>query len=163
MTGLYQKRVGLHRSIWTAEGDAKLRELWQSGGPSATEIAFVLGTNKNAVIGRAHRMGLPMKSKPTGVRKPEPERKYHSLRVDKPRLKDKTAFVKMPSSDKAEALHLKIWELKENHCKFVYGDPQDFDTVSYCGIEITKPGGFCAFHRKLCYLPNAGAVSVKLT
>lgn len=52
-------RDGPHpiRLFWTAERDKRLRSMW--GKVSTTEIAGELGTTKNAVIGRANRIGLP--------------------------------------------------------------------------------------------------------
>lgn len=48
---------------WSAERDARLRELWASELSSA-EIALRLGVSKNATIGRAHRMHLPGRPSP---------------------------------------------------------------------------------------------------
>jgi GcrA cell cycle regulator len=43
---------------WDAERDDKLRALWGTG-PSAADIASTIGgVTRNAVIGRAHRLGL---------------------------------------------------------------------------------------------------------
>lgn len=56
--------------MWTDERVEKLRELW-GRGMSASEIAEMLGdVTRNAVIGKAHRLGLsgrpsPIKKKPT--------------------------------------------------------------------------------------------------
>lgn len=54
---------------WTDERVAKLRELWGSG-KSASEIAEMLGgVSRNAVIGKAHRLGLS--GRPSPIRKKE--------------------------------------------------------------------------------------------
>jgi GcrA cell cycle regulator len=56
-------------NTWTEERVNKLRELWGQG-MSASEIADLLGNvTRNAVIGKAHRLGLsgrpsPIKKKP---------------------------------------------------------------------------------------------------
>jgi GcrA cell cycle regulator len=55
---------------WTDEKVDRLKELWGQG-MSASEIAELLGeVSRNAVIGKAHRLGLsgrpsPIKKKPT--------------------------------------------------------------------------------------------------
>ena len=55
---------------WTDERIQQLKDLW-SQGLSASEIADILGDiTRNAVIGKAHRLGLsgrpsPIKKKPT--------------------------------------------------------------------------------------------------
>jgi len=58
--------------MWTDERIAALRELW-AAGHSASEIAARLGgISRNAVIGKAHRLGLearpsPIKSRPAAA------------------------------------------------------------------------------------------------
>ena len=51
---------------WTEERTATLKRMWE-GGSTATEIAKELGeVSRNAVIGKAHRLGL--KSRPSPVK-----------------------------------------------------------------------------------------------
>lgn len=53
------------RILWTADRDAQLTELWGTG-LSARAIAAELGgeLSHNAVIGRAHRLGLHRRENP---------------------------------------------------------------------------------------------------
>ena len=52
---------------WTPEREEKLRQLWKKGH-SGSEIANILGnTTRNAVIGKAHRLGL--KSRPSPIKR----------------------------------------------------------------------------------------------
>lgn len=54
---------------WTDERIAKLEELWRKG-VSASEIADILGdVTRNAVIGKAHRLGLSGRPSPIRVKK----------------------------------------------------------------------------------------------
>ena len=46
---------------WTAERCALLRDLWAQQHLTARAIGKVLGCNRDAVIGKAHRMKLPSK------------------------------------------------------------------------------------------------------
>jgi hypothetical protein len=55
--------------FWTPEREQRLRQLWARGVPTP-KIAAELGTTKNAVIGRANRMGLCIHPLMTG-RSPE--------------------------------------------------------------------------------------------
>lgn len=54
---------------WTDERIAKLKEMWE-GGATASQIADELsGVSRNAVIGKAHRLGL--KARPSPVKEKE--------------------------------------------------------------------------------------------
>ena len=56
---------------WTEERIEKLRKLWGSG-KTAAEIAEELGdVTRNAVIGKANRLGLSAKSTPAAAPKPK--------------------------------------------------------------------------------------------
>ena len=50
---------------WTPEREERLRELW-AAGKTATEIAAAIGdpVTRNAVIGKAHRLGLEGRDSP---------------------------------------------------------------------------------------------------
>ena len=48
---------------WTEETIARLKALWQEG-LSTAEIGRQLGITKNAVVGKAHRLGLPARPSP---------------------------------------------------------------------------------------------------
>lgn len=48
---------------WTPERVDLLTRLWSSGLPTA-QIGKELGITKNAVVGKAHRMGLPERVSP---------------------------------------------------------------------------------------------------
>ena len=55
---------------WTPERVEKLRKLW-ADGLSCSQIANELGhTSRNAVIGKAHRIGLPQRTLNKIERKP---------------------------------------------------------------------------------------------
>ena len=52
------------RAFWTEEKVESLRRYWL-GGMNARLIAKQLGTTRNAVIGKAHRLGIEFGSEPT--------------------------------------------------------------------------------------------------
>jgi GcrA cell cycle regulator len=56
-------------SIWTDTLQARLRELWEQG-LTASQIAAELCITRNAVIGKAHRLGLSGRASPIQRTKP---------------------------------------------------------------------------------------------
>ena len=52
--------------VWTEERVSQLTKLWDDGLP-ATDIAAQMGVSRNAVIGKAHRLGLPKRTRPASV------------------------------------------------------------------------------------------------
>ncbi len=56
-------------SIWTVTLQARLRELWVQG-LTASQIAAELSVTRNAVIGKAHRLGLSGRASPIQRSKP---------------------------------------------------------------------------------------------
>ena len=74
--------------FWTEGRVATLRELWASGMLAAT-IGIRLGTSKNAVVGKVHRLGL--KPRPSPIKRSDPknghDRTAQGKTVLKPRAK----------------------------------------------------------------------------
>src|ERR687898_163448 len=57
---------------WTDERIAKLTKMWE-GGATASQIADELGgVSRNAVIGKAHRLGLKARPSPVKANEPKP-------------------------------------------------------------------------------------------
>ena len=50
-------------NAWTEERLAQLRKLWDEG-LSISQIGDALGVSRNAIAGKAHRMGLPKRPSP---------------------------------------------------------------------------------------------------
>lgn len=74
---------------WTDERIERLKALWQKG-MTASHIADELGgVSRNAVIGKAHRLGLQSRPSPVKPNEPEP--------APKPRPRDKAAAPPSPA------------------------------------------------------------------
>jgi GcrA cell cycle regulator len=64
-----------NRMSWTEERIAILTKMWE-GGSTASQIAEELGgVSRNAVIGKAHRLGLKARPSPVKANEPKPEAK----------------------------------------------------------------------------------------
>ena len=59
---------------WDDNNVSKLRELWDQGLPTA-QIGKLLGFTKNAVVGKAHRIGLERRPSPIRRTAVKPDRK----------------------------------------------------------------------------------------
>ena len=112
---------------WTEDRVAQLRQLWGSG-KSASEIAEILGgMSRNAVIGKAHRLGLS--GRPSPIRK-------------------KTeAVVEVPSAGAT------ILSLTDRMCKWPIGDPK-LPGFHFCGKSALPGMPYCAEHAAVAYQPS---------
>ena len=113
---------------WTDERIELLKNLWDSG-QSASQIAKELGegVTRNAVIGKAHRLGL--KSRPSPVKADKPEAPAAPKRVEKKEAKKLVTLL----------------DLTDRMCKWPHGHPGDED-FHFCG-KPSEPGmPYCAAH-----------------
>ena len=63
-----------YRMPWNDENVSRLRKLWDQGLPTA-QIGKLLGFTKNAVVGKAHRIGLERRPSPIRRTAVKPDRK----------------------------------------------------------------------------------------
>ncbi|MEZ5744523.1 MAG: GcrA family cell cycle regulator [Sphingomonadaceae bacterium] len=85
---------------WTDERIAKLTKMWESG-KTASQIADELGgVSRNAVIGKAHRLGL--KARPSPVKGNEKPAKKAAKKKDAPAAPKKAKSEAAPKKAKAE-------------------------------------------------------------
>ncbi|GEQ98722.1 global cell cycle regulator GcrA-like protein [Iodidimonas gelatinilytica] len=117
---------------WTDERIDLLRRLWEKG-LSASQIAGEIGdgVTRNAVIGKAHRLGL--KSRPSPV-KTDSKNKKASGKAAK---KDKNAKVT-------------LLDLTERMCKWPIGHPGD-DDFHFCGKNSVAGMPYCEAHCREAY------------
>lgn len=142
---------------WTRRREHRLTLLWNEGTMSASQIANELGgTTKNAVVGKANRMGL-RERKPG----PWPPATRESLIRRKGTQKHRRLVTKVnghcfeakedkPLPPEPEPLAVKgktLMELKDSDCHWPIGDPADRKNFCYCGLP--RAGRYCAFHSKL--------------
>ncbi len=144
-------------SIWTAQFDAELTRLWADHRLAAKAIGEILGVNKNQVIGRAHRLKLPMR-RPVGASKSTKRKSdrrvdsFNPSRMRRPRIvpvhvaKPRPIPVEVPMP---ESLHLTIMELTNSTCKY----PDDGErAVTFCGNPTEAGASWCPAHYRICYV-----------
>jgi GcrA cell cycle regulator len=144
---------------WTDIAIETLRCLWDDGD-SCSQIAAIMGTSKNAIIGKAHRLKFPMRKAGT----PRSERTMEMAK-DKPTKSPLTMRVVeiaplppvlipvciVPAS--FEPNPCTITELSRYRCKWPEGDPASRD-FHYCGAAkepSDKP--YCTHHAKIAFSP----------
>jgi GcrA cell cycle regulator len=168
-------------SIWSAESEARLKEMW-SKGFTGSQIAAELGRTRNAVIGKVNRLGIsdqkgfftpsgpkPLSLKPRNIRARE-LRAARKAGVAPPPIETTVKKVKRvealktevrvealkkitPDFSFPESRRVSIIELRNIHCRFPLGDPA-VDGFCYCGADRESLGPFqpyCAGHAAIAY------------
>lgn len=159
--------------FWTAQQDAQLRD-GIAAGLTYQQVTDEMGNiySRNAVIGRAKRLGLKSKSgskfgpgnrflTPEQLaRKAERERQRYAekvkpareARVDKP--KPVVRVVKpAPKIDAPEPRMVALVDLHARDCRWPIGDPKD-SGFGFCGHQREQGEPYCGFHVKLAYAPR---------
>ena len=121
--------------VWDEDKLNKLRKLWDDGLP-ITKIGNEIGVSRNAIAGKAHRMGLPKRNSPI------------SKSGDPRKNQEKN------NSDNNKELPLKIMlrdvEWSRNRCCWPIGDPK-LPGFSFCGTAIIPGRPYCEEHSNLAY------------
>ncbi len=121
---------------WTDDRIALLKELWEKG-LSASQIAGELGgVTRNAVIGKAHRMGLSSR--------PSPVKGDSAPKAARPAPTRKAAE-KKPAKTRVTLL-----DLTERMCKWPIGHPGEPD-FHFCGKPSESGVPYCADHCAQAY------------
>lgn len=132
---------------WTHDRIEQLKKLWEAGY-TASNIAIELGgITRNAVIGKAHRLGLSgrMKSKSkissvSIVRK----RKIPSNRNSK--------IIELTTTASEPMNPVSFADIKDGLCRWPIGEPEDID-FKFCGRKCDEGMTYCAEHHTLAYQP----------
>lgn len=133
---------------WTTEAKAKLTELWHSGVVTR-EIGVALGCGKNAVIGKAARMGLPPRSPVKAVR----VAKQKIARASPKPIRAFPVFNREPHVEREAELAIGgilLAGLTGHTCRWplwtggVKPDPYE---ARYCGATPVPGKAYCERHR----------------
>lgn len=125
---------------WTDERIQELKRLWDAGY-SASAIGKQIGMSKNAVIGKAHRLGLRARPSPIkrGAIKPilAPQVRLETPKPAEPK--------RAPMPSKPRPRHhgaLCLWPI---------GDPGDSD-FRFCELPTVPGKPYCAEHCAKAYI-----------
>ena len=124
-----------NNSVWNEDKLNKLKTLWDKGLP-ITKIGLELGVSRNAIAGKAHRLGLPKRNSPIS-------------KSGDPRKNENKANIQ---TDKELPLKLLLRDVEwsRNRCCWPLGDPK-LPGFSFCGTSIIPGRPYCEEHSKLAY------------
>jgi GcrA cell cycle regulator len=138
---------------WTQEKVVKLKELWGKGNTAGQVATIIGGVTRNAVIGKAYRLNLTVKSiqkknnfnqvSQNQENAPQPERKARRSKF-KSLLLDKNFEPENPKS---------LEELHDEICRWPIGHPNEPDFY-FCGRKSMKDFSYCKLHVLYAFQPK---------
>ena len=134
---------------WNESNVARLKELWDQGLPTA-QIGKLLGFTKNAVVGKAHRIGLERRPSPIRRTAIKPDRKKARSPIV-PTLK----FEESKEVFKQQTFQRTVKNLFTNQtkrgCEWPDGHPDESD-FKFCGKDRFEDKPYCIDHCAVAYV-----------
>jgi hypothetical protein len=136
-------------SPWSDKTITLFRMLCAEEALSFSDIAAAMSQElgvritKNACIGKARRLGLPMRKTPQRERKRV--KPAEPAILDTPRLA--VWSVSEPPVRRANG-HLTLFELERTSCRYPFGDRVPY---LFCGKPIREATSYCPFHCGVVY------------
>lgn len=136
---------------WTKSRVAELTRLWNFGD-TASDIAKQMNLSRNAVIGKAHRLGLKPRPNPVTPKRPtEQGRKMkgaarNHLKFGHKGQVKKTGSRNIEIDGNIQGPGKTLMELEANECRWPCGDV-------YCSAKV-ESGVYCEYHKKIAYVPR---------
>lgn len=147
---------------WDDENVLKLRELWDQGLPTA-QIGKLLGFTKNAVVGKAHRIGLERRPSPIRRTSVKPDRKKARSPVT-PKLNfeskdskevlnphNKENLYKQTNNSFKPSIKSLFGSVNKRGCEWPEGDP-DEPGFHFCEKERFEEKPYCLDHCAIAYI-----------
>jgi GcrA cell cycle regulator len=110
---------------WNHERIEELKRLWEAGYTASNIASELGGITRNAVIGKAHRLGLSGRNS---------------------KIIELTTSVSEPMNPMTFA------QIKDGLCRWPLGEPEDLD-FKFCGRSSNKDKVYCSEHHELAYQP----------
>jgi GcrA cell cycle regulator len=131
---------------WTDATIASLEKLWAEGVPPL-KIGEALGMTKNAIVGKAYRLGLPARPSPIVRNGPTPATKPRP--VPKPRPIPLQAMAAKPAQTPAPA-PVSIFR-RSAECVWPIGEPGR-SGFRYCAKSTVPGKPYCDVHCRKAYV-----------
>ncbi len=139
---------------WNDENVASLRDLWDQGLPTA-QIGKLLGFTKNAVVGKAHRIGLERRPSPIRRTAVKPDRKKARSPIT-PKLNfENNENQKTENSNGTNYLPSIVRNPfvsnQKRGCEWPVGHP-DKQSFHFCSKERFDDKPYCLEHCAIAYI-----------
>lgn len=155
--------ASIPKSAWAVHGNPIIERLTEmfNVGVSTSRIAttlcveFKCDVTRNAVIGKANRLGL---TSPNGAGFEDYNKKRKAGEAQRRHTRVPLLKKTIPLPPPAETLtpanprHVSLIDLQHGECKFPYGD----GPFTFCGCEAYQGLPYCAPHVVLCAKPKHG-------
>ena len=139
---------------WNESNVERLRELWDQGLPTA-QIGKLLGFTKNAVVGKAHRIGLERRPSPIRRTAVKPDRKKARSPII-PKLnfentKEEVVEKQKPQKNFQPVIKNLFTNSVKRGCEWPDGHPDESD-FKFCGKERFEDKPYCLQHCAVAYV-----------
>ena len=137
---------------WNDDNVLRLKELWDQGLPTA-QIGKLLGFTKNAVVGKAHRIGLERRPSPIRRTAVKPDRKKARSPV-MPKLnfeKQELETNQINTSNFQPSVKNIFISNSKRGCEWPMGHPDESD-FHFCGKERFDDKPYCLDHCAIAYV-----------
>ena len=132
---------------WTHERIEHLKKLWEAGHTASNIATELGGITRNAVIGKAHRLGLSgrmkSKSKVSSV---------SIVRRKKMPANRNSNIIELTTSVSEPMNPISFAGIKDGLCRWPLGEPEDLD-FKFCGRSSNDGVVYCDEHHSLAYQP----------
>ena len=134
---------------WNDSNVARLKELWDQGLPTA-QIGKLLGFTKNAVVGKAHRIGLERRPSPIRRTAVKPDRKKARSPII-PKLNFEATKEETKQQTFQPAVKNPFTSNTKRGCEWPEGHPDESD-FKFCGKDRFEDKPYCLDHCAVAYV-----------
>ena len=138
---------------WDDNNVAKLRDLWDQGLPTA-QSGKLLGFTKNAVVGKAHRIGLERRPSPIRRTAVKPDRKKARSPV-MPKLNFESKQETLSENKEYSGFQPVVKNMfnisTKRGCEWPQGHPDESD-FNFCGKDRFEDKPYCLEHCAVAYV-----------
>ena len=132
---------------WTYERIEKLKKLWEEG-LTASRIATELGdVTRNAVIGKAHRLGLSGRMASKG-----PISGISIIRKKKIHIPKDQKIIEIETQSNEPMNPTPFSGIRDGLCRWPIGEPEN-SNFKFCGRTTNEDFVYCKEHHKKAYQP----------